>query len=79
MDPEEQEALSRKYLSLRVLPLESGRFALFDCSAKLLAIASWYELERMVPKVEALLEENATRANFRQGVKPVIDLEELGL
>ena len=60
MTPDEQQARSRKYAAnCAVLRLTSGNFALFaphdnETGMDLIAIATWAELESLVPSIEDL-------------------------
>lgn len=70
MTEEEQEALSRKYLSLHVLPLSSGRFALFDSGYNLLDIHYWGIIRTEVPTIDQLLATNEAGKGYRNFDRP---------
>lgn len=72
MTDEEQEALSHKYLAWRIVPLSSGRVALFDDGLHLRSIDFWTKLE--VPTSDEILAlyATATRNEIRHYKRPSI-------
>ena len=51
-DAEIQEALSRKYVAPMVLPLDSGRYALFGVDRQIIDIGNWAEIQYWLDNYE---------------------------